>query len=258
MLVLALALALSSQAPAPKAPAAKVPAAKAPAAPSTSSSKAPGLAPTITLPPGLGASLGKKAAFGATVTVVVPNVPKPPPQKTPTAADLATGLKLYKQRCVLCHGDAGAADGVGARRIEPEPQHLNDVIWQANVSDDEITKAILEGGAAVSRSPMMPANPDLKKKPADVKSLVAYVRTLRAKFGSALGSVVLADKSSRAFHADADEKGTATLVLADLPKGPATITVMVDGEGTIACTLNLVVEADQTVQCVPSPSPAPK
>jgi mono/diheme cytochrome c family protein len=210
---------------------------------------------SITLPPGLGKALGSTpVVFAATVTVVVPNVPKPaPPKKPPTAKELAAGQKLYKQRCVLCHGDAGAADGVGARRIQPEPQHLNDVIWQANVSDDEIGKAILEGGAAVSRSPMMPANPDLKKKPAEVKSLIAYVRTLRAKYGSALASVVLADKSSRAVHAEADERGTATLVIGDLPKGPASITVLVDGEGTVACTLDVVVDRDQTLTCAPAP-----
>lgn len=241
ILVLALSAIVAAPAPAAKAP------------PATTTTPAP--TPTITLPPSLGKSIGTKpVSFGATVTVIVPNVPKPaPPKKPPTEKELAAGLKLYKQRCVLCHGDEGAADGVGARRIQPEPQHLNDVIWQANVTDDEIVKAVLEGGAAVSKSPMMPANPDLKTKPADVKSLVAYVRTLRAKFGSALASVVLADKTSKAFHAVADDKGTATLVLADLPKGATTVTVLVDGEGTVACTLNLTVDKDQTVTCTPPP-----
>lgn len=246
-LPLALALVLSAQAPAAKAPT------KAPPA-----TTAPLLTPTIQLPAGLGKSIGgKPVSFGATVTVVVTGVPKPKQQKAPTAKELAVGEKLYKQRCVLCHGDAGAADGVGARRIQPEPQHLNDVIWQANVTDDEIAKAVLEGGAAVSRSPMMPANPDLKTKPADVKSLVAYVRTLRAKFGSVLASVSLADKSSKVFHAVADDKGTATIVLADLPKGAAVVTVIVDGDGTVGCTLNLNVDKDQTVTCVPPAPTAP-
>lgn len=243
-LAVALALVLSAQAKAP---------AKAP----TTTTAPP--VPTIQLPAGLGKSIGAKpVTFGATVTVVVSGVPKPKPlAKAPSAKELAVGEKLYKQRCVLCHGDAGAADGVGARRIQPEPQHLNDVIWQANVTDDEIAKAVLEGGAAVSRSPMMPANPDLKTKPADVKSLVAYVRTLRAKFGSVLASVALADKSSKAFHAVADDKGNATLVLSDLPKGQAVVTVLVDGDGTVGCTLNLNVDKDQTVTCTPPAPVAP-
>ena len=72
------------------------------------------------------------------------------------AASLELGKLLYAQRCVLCHGDLGHADGVGARRIKPEPQHLEDVIWQGVVGDDDIKKAILEGGAAVSRNYQRP------------------------------------------------------------------------------------------------------
>lgn len=244
---LALVLSLVVAAQTPKAaPPPKTPAATSPTIPS------------FTLPKGLTKGLTPKSvSFGSTLTVVVTNVPKPPAaKKPPSAKELMAGEKLYKQRCVLCHGDAGAADGVGARRIEPEPQHLNDVIWQANVTDDEIAKAILEGGAAVSRSPMMPANPDLKTKAPELKSLVSYVRGLRAPFGSALASVALADKTSIAVHGVADDKGTATLVLPDLPKGPAVITVLVDGDGTVGCTLNVDVQADQTLTCA-APAPAP-
>ena len=205
----------------------------------------------FTLPPGLGKTLATKpGSFGPTVTVVVDAVPVPAPVKAaPSAKELEVGLKLYRQRCLLCHGDAGRGDGIGARRIEPEPQHLNDVIWQAGVTNDEIKKAIIDGGAAVSRSPMMPANPDLKAKPDVVKALIAYVRSLRARHGSVLGSMQLADKSSVAVHADADAKGRATLVFANVPKGAATITVLIDGEGKVGCTLNLVADKDVTLAC---------
>jgi mono/diheme cytochrome c family protein len=185
----------------------------------------------------------------STLTVVVPAVPVPPPRPVAPAKVLAQGRKLYQQRCSVCHGDTGAADGVGARRLVPEPQHLDAVIWQANVTDDEIAKAILLGGAAVSRSPMMPANPDLKTKPAVVQSLVAYVRQLRAPFGSALGSLALADKSSRAAHGAATRDGTATLVFRDVPRGKAQLTVMVDGDGTVRCTLDVDVQQDTTLSC---------
>ena len=219
MFIVALSLALSSQAP-------------------------------FTMPPALGKTLGTKpATFGPTITVTVTGVPPPPAAKAPSKKDLDVGGKLYRQRCVLCHGDQGRGDGVGARRIEPEPQHLNDVIWQANVTDDEIKKAIIEGGAAVSRSPMMPANLDLKTKPDVVNALVAYVRSLRAPYGSALGSMLLADKTSVAVHADADAKGNATLTFANVKKGTAVITVMIDGEGKVGCTLNVVVDKDVTVPC---------
>ena len=40
-----------------------------------------------------------------------------------------------------------------------------------------IAKVIVEGGAAIGKSPMMTANPDLKDKPEVVKALVAKIRT---------------------------------------------------------------------------------
>jgi mono/diheme cytochrome c family protein len=234
---------------APRAGAAAAPSAKArPGAPTTTDT--PVIRVPVTLPVSLPPSFGTTpVTFTSMVTVQVPRVPVPPARPAATTASLAQGRRLYQQRCAACHGDTGAADGVGARRIQPEPQHLDAVIWQANVSDDEIKKAILLGGAAVSRSPMMPANPDLKDKPAVVQSLVAYVRSLRAPFGSVVGSLSLADKTSRAAHAAADKAGNATLVFADVPRGKALITVMVDGDGTVGCTLDVDVQQDTTLTC---------
>jgi mono/diheme cytochrome c family protein len=217
-------------------------------APTTTAPTTTAAVPAVTLPRGFGNG-GKPATFGATLTVVVPGVPAPTPRTPANPALLEQGRRLYQQRCTLCHGETGAADGVGARRITPEPQHLDAVIWQASVSDEEITTAILEGGAAVSRSPMMPANRDLKDKPDAVRGLVAYVRSLRAPHGSVLGSLVLADKTSRAAHAAADKSGTATLVFADVPRGKLQLVVLIDGDGKVGCTLDLDVDKDTTVTC---------
>ena len=206
------------------------------------------VAPAFALPQGFGKGAGP-AKFGATLTVLVPGVPVPPARPPANPALLEQGRRLYQQRCTLCHGDGGAADGVGARRITPEPQHLDAVIWQASVSDEEITAAILEGGAAVSRSPMMPANRDLKGRPDAVKGLVAYVRSLRAPYGSVLGTLTLADKTSRAAHAAADKNGAATLVFSDVPRGKVQLMVLVDGDGKVGCTLDLDVDKDTTVTC---------
>jgi mono/diheme cytochrome c family protein len=205
--------------------------------------------PTLTLPPSFGST--PPPSFGAAVTVVVDGVVPPPPRPVPSAKDLAEGKRLYAQRCALCHGDAGAGDGVGARRIRPEPQHLNDVIWQGAISDDEIQKAILDGGAAVSRSPMMPANPDLKKKPAIVKSLVAYVRSLRAPYGSVTASAVVEGTAEPVVvRADADATGKATVVFPNLPRGKkVAVSVMVDEDGKVGCTLSLTVTKDTSLPC---------
>src|SRR5712691_9340735 len=83
---------------------------------------------------------------------------------TATAAvDPATEAKaLFKMKCVVCHGDSGEGNGPGAAALNPKPQNYADPAWQAKVTDDEIRKAILEGGAAVGRNPAMPPNPDLK------------------------------------------------------------------------------------------------
>jgi mono/diheme cytochrome c family protein len=208
---------------------------------------------TPTLPPGLGRA---PLNFGASVVVEVSGVKAPPPRKAPAAKQLEEGRRLYAQRCAMCHGDAGAADGVGARRIKPEPQHLNDVIWQGAVSDAEIEKAILDGGAAVSRSPMMPANPDLKKKPALTKALVAYVRSLRAPFGSVTATATFPAAPTRepiVVRADADKDGRARITFPSLPKGAAKISVMVDDQGSVGCSLDVDVKADATLTCPPSP-----
>lgn len=235
MLFAAIAFSLSA------APLATAPPAKQPLASIMAS-------PTIAVPKGL---TGTRMSFGSTVTIVVANVKAPAARKTkpPTAASLELGKTLYAQRCVLCHGDAGAADGVGARRLQPRPQHLNDVIWQGAVDDNDIKKAILEGGAAVSRSPMMPANPDLKKKPKSVQALVDYVRALRAPFGSVTATVTQPDGTSATLHAVADDKGTATIVVPAVPSGAFKALVQIDEAGTVGCTLDVVVKGDITLPC---------
>ena len=51
---------------------------------------------------------------------------------------------------------------------------------QASVSDEQIRKTIKLGGAAVGKSPVMPASPDLDEKPEVVEGLLKIVR----KFGT--------------------------------------------------------------------------
>lgn len=208
----------------------------------------PAQAPAITLPP-----LGRAPiSFGATLTVDVAGVKAPPPRKPAPPKQLDEGKRLYAQRCTMCHGDTGAADGFGARRVKPDPQHLDDVIWQGAVSDDEIAKAILDGGAAVSRSPMMPSNPDLKKKPALVQALVAYVRSLRAPHGSVTANVTFPSSPTSTpltVRKNAGPDGRVQVVLPNVPKGKAHIEVMIDDQGTVGCVLDVDVTADATLTC---------
>ncbi|MCB9556438.1 MAG: c-type cytochrome [Deltaproteobacteria bacterium] len=91
--------------------------------------------------------------------------------------DMVEGKKLFEQRCVTCHGAGGKGDGPGAVALNPKPRNYTDKKWQASVSDAQLAQTIVQGGAAVGKSPLMPPNPDLKDKPSIVAGLVAIVRS---------------------------------------------------------------------------------
>src|SRR6185503_18259249 len=99
---------------------------------------------------------------------------------TTAAADPASEAKaLFRMKCVVCHGETGEGNGPGAAALNPKPQNYTDPAWQAKVTDDEIKKAILEGGAAVGKNPAMPPNPDLKNKPQVIDELAKIVRSFK-------------------------------------------------------------------------------
>jgi len=97
-----------------------------------------------------------------------------------TAQAAAPTEDLFKTRCAPCHGEMGKGDGPGAAALNPKPRNYTDVAWQNKVSDEDIKKTILYGGAAVGKSPTMPANPDLDGKP----ELDQLVKTVRGFKGS--------------------------------------------------------------------------
>ena len=86
---------------------------------------------------------------------------------------------LFKTRCAVCHGESGKGDGPGAAALNPKPRDYTDATWQGSVTDEQIHKTILFGGAAVGKSPNMPGNPDLEGKDAVVDSLVKVVRSFK-------------------------------------------------------------------------------
>ncbi|HEY4059211.1 MAG TPA: cytochrome c [Kofleriaceae bacterium] len=81
---------------------------------------------------------------------------------------------LFDQVCATCHGANG--DGKGQVDLPQKPQDYTNAEWQAKVTDDEIKKIIVEGGAALGKSPMMPAQAQLKDKPEVVAELVKIIR----------------------------------------------------------------------------------
>jgi mono/diheme cytochrome c family protein len=125
----------------------------------------------------LGVACSKHSASDAPVATSQPvAVPEPPPPPPDPAAD---ARKLFNTKCVVCHGDHGAGDGPGAAALNPKPRAFGDPTWQASVTDEHIRKTIVEGGAAVGKSPAMAANPDLADKPEQLTALVKIVRDFK-------------------------------------------------------------------------------
>lgn len=94
-----------------------------------------------------------------------------------TAADRKEAHEMFQTRCATCHGQFGRGDGPGAAGLNPKPRNYADAAWQKVVTDEEIEKAIVYGGAAVGKSPQMVANPDLQAKPGVVAALREKVRS---------------------------------------------------------------------------------
>ena len=102
----------------------------------------------------------------------------PPPQDIPTSSPAAQEARnTFNTLCSTCHGQSGTGDGPGAASLQPKPRNYTDKAWQASVTDEQIRQIILEGGAAVGKSPMMPPSPQFKDKPAVVDELVKIVRS---------------------------------------------------------------------------------
>ncbi len=104
------------------------------------------------------------------------SVPEPTPLPPDPAAD---ARKLFSTKCIVCHGDHGAGDGPGAAALNPKPRAFGDATWQASVTDDQIKKTIVEGGAAVGKSAAMSANPELSDKPEELSALLKIVRDFK-------------------------------------------------------------------------------
>lgn len=122
---------------------------------------------------GADAAAGKPQAAGSG------SQPDAGKQQAPIAH--AEAKQLFESLCFTCHGLTGHGDGPGAAAIDPKPRSFRDAAWQASVTDEHIKKVIVFGGAAVGKSPMMIANPQLKGNEAVLNGLVQIVRGFRGK-----------------------------------------------------------------------------
>jgi cytochrome c5 len=126
----------------------------------------------------LASACGKSepAAAPAPAAQQVATAPATPPSAAPTeSAD-----DVFKNRCTPCHGTSGKGDGPAAAALNPKPRNYTDLVWQKSVTDDQLKKTILYGGAAVGKSAVMPSQPDLESKPEVLDGLIKIIR----KFGT--------------------------------------------------------------------------
>jgi mono/diheme cytochrome c family protein len=116
-----------------------------------------------------------------------PAAPPPPPaapaQTAAPAAPTAPSAnsddpkEVFKVRCVMCHGEGGKGDGPASVALNPKPRNYTDKEWQKTVTDEQIKKTIVGGGASMGKSPLMPAQADLATKPEVLDGLVKIIRT---------------------------------------------------------------------------------
>lgn len=109
--------------------------------------------------------------------------PAPAAQAKPqlaAAAPAADPKHVFSTRCATCHGPNGQGDGPASAALNPKPRNYTDLAWQKSVTDEQIKQTILYGGAAVGKSPIMPASPDLESQPALLEALIKIVRSFGA------------------------------------------------------------------------------
>jgi cytochrome c oxidase cbb3-type subunit 3 len=92
-------------------------------------------------------------------------------------ADDEPAADLYRTYCVQCHGLKGKGNGINVRDMSVQPRDHTDPQGMGGLSDDHITKAIREGGPAVTKSVLMPPWGGVLSD-AEIRSLVDYLRTL--------------------------------------------------------------------------------
>tara|TARA_R110001583_G_scaffold85010_1_gene223066 strand:+ start:549 stop:995 length:447 start_codon:yes stop_codon:yes gene_type:complete len=87
------------------------------------------------------------------------------------AAAAASGKKIYKVMCFICHGPKGKGDGMGGAGLTPKPANLTSEAVQSQ-TDGAIFWKISEG-----RAPMASYKASIPEKKR--WELVNYIRTLK-------------------------------------------------------------------------------
>lgn len=90
----------------------------------------------------------------------------------------ADDKQLFDFYCAQCHGLTGKGDGPNVTKdFKTDPRNFTSVVDMEKLSDADIKNVIMDGGAAVSKSELMPSWSATIAE-ADIDKLAAYVRKL--------------------------------------------------------------------------------
>jgi cytochrome c oxidase cbb3-type subunit 3 len=91
--------------------------------------------------------------------------------------DPGHGKDLYEIYCTQCHGVQGNGLGINATSLTVQPRDHTDVGEMSARTDEDLFKAISQGGKAVNKSVLMPAwGRNLSE--AEIRDLIAHLRDL--------------------------------------------------------------------------------
>lgn len=85
--------------------------------------------------------------------------------------------QIYDTYCVQCHGLKRNGTGVNLPGLSTRPRDHTDTKAMGDTPDDEIFKAIKEGGLSVNKSALMPPWGNILTDP-QITELVQYLRTV--------------------------------------------------------------------------------
>jgi mono/diheme cytochrome c family protein len=86
-----------------------------------------------------------------------------------TEVSLALGEKVFKQRCMLCHGADGHGNGTAAAALKPHPRNFHDGTYMKSRTDDQLLVTIHNG-----KGPMPAWKTVLSEN--EMRSALLYVR----------------------------------------------------------------------------------
>ncbi len=86
------------------------------------------------------------------------------------------GKYLYREYCMVCHGEEGKGDGFNAFNLDPRPRDFTDSTYMNALGDQQALATIMGGGRSVNKSPLMPPYRWTLKKD-EIRYVVAYLKT---------------------------------------------------------------------------------